>query len=357
MSPRRPRVTCGVIVLNGMPFVPYTLRALYPFAHQIVVVEGAAPGAQANATPDGHSRDGTLAELRRFAREEDPAGKVVIVTAEDEGHPDGFWPGEKDEQSRCYASRATGEYLWQVDIDEFYLPEDVDRVLGMLAADPEIAAVTFPTLTFWGAPDCIVDGWYLMRGARDYHRLFRWGPGYSYQTHRPPTVLDGRGRDTRTLRWLDAGQIRRLGIAMRHYSLLFPFQAREKVEYYSKWGLADDWYAEEEARRWLEESHLTLRRPYRVHNVYRFPSWLERYRGEHPPEAARLFADIAAGRVEVETRQMDDAYRLLRSPAYAAGREALRLFGPVDWGARRLRWSAGAAARRGVGRAASLVRR
>ena len=46
--------------------------------------------------------------------------KITIITAEDEGYPDGFWPGEKLEQSQAYAKRATGNYLWQVDIDEFY---------------------------------------------------------------------------------------------------------------------------------------------------------------------------------------------------------------------------------------------
>ena len=50
----------------------------------------------------------------------EPEDELVIVTAEDDGHPNGFWPGEKDEQSRAYAKRATGDYLWQVDIDEFY---------------------------------------------------------------------------------------------------------------------------------------------------------------------------------------------------------------------------------------------
>src|SRR3546814_13971834 len=61
--------------------------------------------------------------------EEDPEDKVVIVTAEDEGHPDGFWPGEKDEQSRAYAKRATGNYLWQIDVDEFYRSEDIEAVI------------------------------------------------------------------------------------------------------------------------------------------------------------------------------------------------------------------------------------
>lgn len=345
-----PRITFGVIVLNGLPFLPYNLRSLYPFAERIVVVEGAAPGAAGIATATGHSRDGTLAELERFAAEEDPDGKLVIVTAEDEGHPDGFWPGEKNEQSRAYARRAVGDYLWQVDVDEFYLPADVRRLAAVLSASDPPTAVTFPTVTIWGALDVAVDGWYLRRGAGDYHRLFRWGDGFDYVTHRPPTVCDAAGRDLRDRRWLDARGTAALGVTMRHYSLLFPQQVREKVEYYSKWGLYGGWFAERDTRRWLEDSYLSLRRPYRVHNVYRHPSWLERYDGEHPPEVHRMMADIATGRLAVETRPMADAYRLLGSPAYALGREALKLAEPVDdWG-RRLRWSAGPRVRRLLGR-------
>ena len=341
MSGPSPKVTFGVIVLDGMPFLPYTLRALYPFAHQIVVVEGAAPGAAGIATADGHSCDGTLQELRRFAREEDAEGKLVVVTAEDEGHADGFWPGEKDEQSRAYAVRATGDYLWQVDVDEFYLPGHMERVLGLLARRPDVTAVTFPTLTFWGAPDCSVDGWFLRRGAGDYHRLFRWEPGSSYATHRPPTVLDPQGRDTRDLVWLDASAVRRLGVVMYHYSLLFPKQVFEKVEYYSHWGLYADTVDSFEAaagRRWLKESYLSLRRPFRVHNVYRHPSWLRRFRGPWPPQIESLWADVAAGRLAVRRRPMADAERLLHAPWYAAGRAALELWEPVDRRARRARW-------------------
>ncbi len=84
-----PRVTFGMIVLNGEPFVRYNLRALYPFAHQIIVVEGAAPAAAKIATPEGHSSDGTLETLMDFKVQEDPEGKLIIVTAEDEGHPNG----------------------------------------------------------------------------------------------------------------------------------------------------------------------------------------------------------------------------------------------------------------------------
>jgi hypothetical protein len=335
-----------MIVLNGMPFLPYNLRALYPFAQQIVVVEGAAPGAAGIAAPDGHSRDGTLGELRRFARDEDPEGKLLVVTAGDHGYADGFWPGEKDEQSRAYASRATGDYLWQIDVDEFYLPASMQLVLDVLAGDPEVTAVTFPTLTFWGSPDCVVDSWFLRRGAANYHRLFRWGPGFTYATHRPPTVLDHHGRDTRSLKWLDAGAMSRLGVAMYHYSLLFPALVAEKVEYYSNWGRAGDWFAG--SHGWLTDSYLTLRRPYRVHNVYHYPSWLQRFEGPHPPQISRLMDDVARGVVPMAMRPMDDVEWLLQSPRYAAGRRLLQLAEPLDRHGRRWRRSGGSAARRVV---------
>ena len=75
----------------------------------------------------------------------------MIVCAEDEGHPDGFWPGEKDEMSQAYAKRASGYWLWQVDVDEFYLPDDTERVVSMLHSQPQISQVPFFVKTFSGS--------------------------------------------------------------------------------------------------------------------------------------------------------------------------------------------------------------
>ena len=71
-----PKISFGIIVLNGEPFVRYNLRSLYPFAHEIIVVEGAAPAAAGIATADGHSRDSTLDTLWRFKAEEDHEQKI-----------------------------------------------------------------------------------------------------------------------------------------------------------------------------------------------------------------------------------------------------------------------------------------
>jgi FkbM family methyltransferase len=326
-----PRVSFGIIVLNGEPFTRYVLRSLYPFAHEIIVVEGASPAAVNIATPDGHSRDGTLAELRRFKAEEDPGGKVTIVTADDEGHPDGWWPGEKDEQSRAYAKRATGDYLWQVDIDELYRAEEMGRVMQMLRDDPTITAVTFKQTTFWGGLGYTVDGWYLRRGATYYHRLFKWGPGYTYAAHRPPTVLDPEGRDLRQGNWLQGETLAGLGIRLYHYSLLLPKQVIEKCDYYGRVTFTK----RPAAVAWAHDAFLRLGRPYRVHNVYDYPSWLERYSGPHPEQVTLMMADLARDQPR-ELRQTDDIERLLGSWWYGPGRRALIALDGVDLGARRL---------------------
>src|SRR5271154_2512624 len=111
------KISFGIIVLNGMPFVPYCLRQLYPYAHEIIIVEGASVHAANNATPDGHSTDGTLESLLLFKKNEDPKNIIRIITK------DGFW-NEKLEQSQAYTQVMTGNYLWQIDIDEFYKKKD-----------------------------------------------------------------------------------------------------------------------------------------------------------------------------------------------------------------------------------------
>jgi hypothetical protein len=321
-----PNVTFGIIVLNGEPFTRYCLRSLYPFAHQIVVVEGGHEDTRSVATPDGHSIDGTLEALHRFKAEEDPLDKVEIVTR------DGFWP-KTDElgrhrtaQSRAYAERATGDYLWQVDIDEFYRPADMRAILSMLQSRPDVSAVSFRTRTFWGRPQYIADSWELRRGARDYHRLFKWGQGYRYLTHEPPTVVDERGRDLRTLKWVRAEELARKGIFMFHYSLLFPWQVEQKVRIYRAEkpeicaGIVD----------WAEHAYFRLERPYRVHNLYDSPSWLDRFSGEHPPQALEMMDDVLAGRTQATPRGTTDVERLLAMWWYPVGREALMVADHTD---------------------------
>ena len=309
-----PRISFGIIVLNGEPFIRYTLQALYPYAYEIIAVEGAAAGAKNIASADGHSRDGTLETLRRFKAESDPEDKLTVVTR------DGFW-SEKDEMSQAYAKRATGDYLWQVDVDEFYWPDDMRAVIQMLKARPSITAVSFKTMTFWGAPQYIVDSWYLRRGAAVYHRLFKWGAGYTYVTHRPPTVTDPAGQDLREGHWLRAETLEKAGIRMYHYSLLLPKQVMEKCDYYSH----ADWTKGQDALAWAKLAYLSLKRPYHLHNVAEYPGCLYRYAGPHPPQIQQMWQAITAADSDFETRPTADIEALLNSPRYKIGRALVML--------------------------------
>ena len=321
------RITFGMIVLNGVPFILYNLRALYPYAHQIIIVEGATPSARSIATPGGHSIDSTIQIIKEFQATEDTEHKVTLITAEDEGHVNGFWPGEKDEMSQAYAKRATGNYLWQIDTDEFYMPFDMDKIIGMLRSDPTISAVSFRVLTFWGGLKYRTDGFYLQRGAHNFHRLFAWGPGYIYHTHRPPTVLDENGIDLRSKRHLTASVMARHGIYLYHYELLLPKQVREKCDYYKN---ADWTDMGRDLDKWMHNSYFTLSFPFRVHMVYKSLSWLERYTGNHPPQVVEMVHDVLQGSfVGVELRPVEDIENLMKSFSYTIGRGFLKALVPV----------------------------
>lgn len=301
-----------MIVLNGEPYIKYAIRALYPHAHEIIIVEGACPGARNVATEDGHSTDSTLQTLRDLQVNEDPLKKIYIVTAEDEGYPDGFWPGEKLEQSQAYAKRATGNYLWQVDSDEFYKDQDIITVKKMLKNDPSITAVSFKQLQFWGGFDYLVDSWFLRRGAEEFHRLFKWGDGFKYISHRSPTVIDDTGTDTKQINWMRGNTTASLGVHLYHYSFVFPKQVVEKASYYHH----ADWSNRTKSDWWVNNVYLKLEDPFSVFSIYDDVSWLKRFKGSHPKQILQMIQDIKNGQIPVELRHTDDIEKLLKNRMY-----------------------------------------
>ncbi len=309
-----PSVTFGIIVLNGEPFTLYNLRGIYPFAHQIIVVEGATPAASAVATSDGHSTDGTLESLIRFKEEEDSENKVTIVTAEDEGHPNGFWPGEKDEMCRSYAKRATGDYLWHVDIDEFYKPEDIYRILKILANSPSVTGVSFFWKNFWGSFDSLVDGWEyreLVKRIKGIRRVYKWGEGYTYVSHRPPTVLDATGQDLFSTKFITAEKTKQLGIFCYHYGMIFIEQAKLKASYYKKM-----WASHKDMVNWYQYSFLNLDTPFRILHGTNPPSWLKKFDGTHPPQIKTLMKHMRECLITTKPRPTEDINKLLSSIWY-----------------------------------------
>ena len=310
-------ITFGIIVLNGEPYTIYNLRSIYSYAFQIIVVEGACKAASSVANNKGHSTDGTLEVLRKFQMEEDYDKKVIIVTAEDEGYPDGFWPGEKHEMSQAYAKRAKGNYLWQVDIDEFYREEDMEKILLLLREKVDV--IQFPTLNFWGSISTIEDGENRqVNASRYYYRLFRWGPGYQYKTHRPPTVIDAEGIDLCKKNCFPVKYMDERNIYLYHYSMLLPKQVLEKCSYYSK----VDWASLDNLEEWVKEVYIDLKNPFKVYKCKNVSlSWLEEYNGSHPKQIYKMIDNINGGmHLGITLRKTNDLINLVRSPKYRIGR-------------------------------------
>jgi len=309
------KITFGIIVLNGEPFTRYCLRSIYPYAHEIIVVEGGHEDTKSVCTPDGHSIDGTLEILHKFKDEEDVENKLTIITRE------GSWP-KKDElgrdrtpQSRAYAEKATGDYLWQIDIDEFYKESDMNKIIQILNEDPSISSISFKQKSFWGSINYISDGCYLRRNEGGWHRIFKWEKKYKYLTHEPPTIIDENGIDLHSKKWITGEMMAKIDIYMYHYCLLFPIQVEQKTKLYKE---EKPEYCDK-IIDWANNNFYTISNPYRVHNVYSYPSWLIRYDGEHPREIINMMEDIKRGNIKVTLRQTEDAEAILNKWWYTSG--------------------------------------
>jgi hypothetical protein len=124
---------------------------------------------------------------------------------------------------------------------------------------------------------------------------------------------------------VDGYEMAKRGIILYHYSLVFPKQVIEKSEYYGQ-----AFAQVSGGPAWASKNYRMLHDPFRVHNVYRFPSWLERFEGENPPQVQALWADIANGQLDVVLRPTDDIQRLLNAPLYRIRCLAIKHWDRVD---------------------------
>ena len=211
-----------MIVFNGESFLHELLESIYDFAYEIVVVEGPDQNALPMAGPDGGSTDRTLEILHSFP---DPERKLRVIR--------GTWR-DKDEQSNRYMQELSGDYIWQVDDDEIYKPEDLISVSDMLREDPKITAVSFYWQNFFKGFDRVM----VAEPPYEVWRLFRLSPGYRFVTHRPPTVIDpATSAIMNSIHPLKASALAERGIYIYHYSYVYDEQVRAKIRYHTNYRL------------------------------------------------------------------------------------------------------------------------
>jgi len=214
------RFSFGMIVFNGDFFLRQCLDGVYDFAHEIVIVEGADAVSQPFANADGSSTDRTWDILQNYP---DPKNKIRLVRGKFK---------DKDEQSNAFMQHLSGDFVWLLDSDEMYLPQDMERLAKTLHDDPELMAVEMRHRVFFGGLDRIAHGkhWELT-----FWRIHRLYSGARYISHRPVNIMHPSGVTMNDMKHLSADQLDEMGIRMMHYSYVLDRQVEEKMRYHSHW--------------------------------------------------------------------------------------------------------------------------
>jgi len=234
-----------MIVCNGDYFLRECLENIYPHAHAICIAEGATKfWADVNEFTSPRSTDRTIDIITSFP---DPDRKIHLT------QKDGYY-GEKDEQCNWWMKLvpADSNYIWQIDSDEFYMSSDIIKMKQILVAG-NYTYVEFPVYNFFKNMHTIGVGGSEWAWDTPFPRLFKYRPGFTYTTHRPPTVCNLNGIDLRQVTPLNAKSV---DIWMWHYSYVLDQQVLEKMKYYQKVfgrNYMDTWY-KNVWLRWTEEN-------------------------------------------------------------------------------------------------------
>ena len=277
-----PTFSFVTIVLNGMPFLEFALQAVYDFAHEIIIVEGAVENCRFAAKPDGSSTDGTVECIRNFP---DPQKKIRLIQ--------GAWP-EKCEMQNAALEHVTGDYVWLMDADEIYRRADLDKVRMLVQQDASITQINVIPDNFWKGFDHTFISPKFFEPAAHYRRIFKFVPGARFTSHRPPTMVHPESkRSTEQMNCIRGDVTRALGIVPFHYSYVVESQVAQKVELYNRYGWGQQWKLD--LNEWLRECWQKWTPENRAEIESRYPVWTggrdsrtEPFTGEHP-EVMREF--------------------------------------------------------------------
>lgn len=271
------------ICLNAEPFISHCITQYYKYAHKIFIIEGADNRTRDHVsreffTDDGHSTDKTREVIHSFP---DPEHKITII------EKDGFWLGGKDEMFSRTNDLLSSPWVFEVDCDEFYKDEDMEKIFKIIEEYPQITGFCFPWRNFWHNFHTIY-GWENMSTFKCMWgeggwRLLRWEPGVSrWITHRPPTTSLSNG-NSMTTAWGPAHLAPR-DIYTYHYSDLLPKQNLMKSQYYE----IPQWY-ENIFMKWL--THKEEVEAYGIYPLGGSGKTME-YEGTHPSEIYGLAKEL-----------------------------------------------------------------
>jgi hypothetical protein len=182
---RKPRLVQCIQMLNEQDFAPLVLRSIYDQVDRILVIEGAVAN-NPRSTPDGHSIDKTREVLADFKANHDPKKKVVIISINK------HWKNLEEMKQTFLDMSIPGDWILINDADEFYRPQDIERLRKAIELNPTACEFVPNFLHFYG------DYLHVAKPAPEWQpqhqRIFKYVRGMKYNSH--PVVTDPAGHCT-----------------------------------------------------------------------------------------------------------------------------------------------------------------
>lgn len=270
-----PKITFGMIIFESDYVLQQCIEQVYPFAHSIVISEG--PVAYWQNLGRTTSTDRTNDIINNFY---DPDKKIKIVH--------GMFD-EKDDQCRAYINLIPDDtdYLWNLDADEVYKTDDLKNIMSFLDIEKP-TSLGVQSCTFYGGFDRYLTGF--EQYTDNFLRIFRYIPGSTWLTHRPPTMKYPYNIHTKHINSKTLYET--IGFQMYHYSYVFPDQVYRKIAYYkdsvSKQNCIDHYFqniympwvtGDDTIKQEVEKTYLGV---HEFKPMVRGECFTKKFNGEHP---------------------------------------------------------------------------
>lgn len=226
------------IVLDGMPFLPMQLNILNQLTcdWKWTIVEGAAANV--------HCTSWCKKQEPRFSN--DGSHEFIVSLW---NHPrvrvvgNKFWPRGKVEMCNAALAHINEPCaLLQMDADELWTPEQMDRLPNILHDGKVLAARFFcrylmgPNLATQGV-NCYGNN------AGEWLRLWNYSPGMRFRTHEPPVLVGSAGQPIAEHRIKDRHETEAMGFRFDHWAYVFERQVAYKEMFYGYGGAVQQWRA------------------------------------------------------------------------------------------------------------------
>lgn len=251
-----------------MPFLPHLIESMIESAYQWFFIEGMTLPENCtnwcNMPPDDSydhttflSTDGTTEILDYYAYK---YKKIKIIR---KFRP---WNG-KIEMVNSFLDMVEGEWLWEVDTDEFWKCEDIKKTMELVKQNTNTTCVQFCSRFFVGNLRTIVEEKGLGNFTYEWFRLWKWKENQFFLTHEPPRMvrsipLNITNKKLREYLYklftsprsplskifnmnkkhlLSKSETKKYDIYMYHYAYVHETQIRFKEEFYSYNGMYKKW--------------------------------------------------------------------------------------------------------------------